>query len=62
MPLSLTRHRRSAFAILTSSQVRFERAAGELFAEPLRLAVVDEFRWFCEQRRVLEQTRAPRGL
>jgi hypothetical protein len=42
---------------LASNQARFERAATVLFALPLRPVVVDEFRWFCEQRRVLEQTR-----
>jgi hypothetical protein len=46
-------------SFLASSQARFERAASELFAEPLRLAVVDEFRWLCEQRRALAQTRTP---
>jgi hypothetical protein len=44
---------------LAPSQARFERVANDLFAPPLRLAVVDEFRWLCEQRRVLAQTRTP---
>jgi hypothetical protein len=44
---------------LGASQERFERAARELFAEPLRLAIVDEFRWYCEQRRLVEQARMP---
>ncbi len=41
---------------LTAAESRIKGAAMESFAEPLRPSVVDEFRWFCEARRGLEQT------
>jgi hypothetical protein len=35
-------------------QLRFQAVAESLFAPPLRMAVVDEFKWFCQARRLVE--------
>jgi hypothetical protein len=40
---------------LAASQGVFKSALGEFFAQPLNLAIADEFKWYCETRRALEQ-------
>jgi hypothetical protein len=42
---------------LASSQTCYEQAVATPFAPPVSLSVVDEFRWYCQQRRVLEHAR-----
>jgi hypothetical protein len=39
---------------LASYRTIFEHTAHHLFSPPLRLAVADEFRWYCHARRALE--------
>lgn len=46
---------------LSAAETRIRSAVMESFAEPVRLAIVEEFRWYCETRRVLEQS-APRPI
>jgi hypothetical protein len=46
---------------LSAAESRIRSAAMESFAEPVRLAIVDEFRWYCEARRALEES-APRVI
>jgi hypothetical protein len=44
---------------LASSQARYEHAVADLFAPPVAPSVADEFRWYCSQRRAIEQPNVP---
>lgn len=44
---------------LSAAESAIRAAVMESFAEPVRLAIVEEFKWFCEARRALEQPIQP---
>jgi len=48
---------------LSAAESGIRTVVMESFAEPVRLAIVEEFKWFCEARRALEQgARSPAAL
>ncbi|MBI3490399.1 MAG: hypothetical protein HY047_01155 [Acidobacteria bacterium] len=44
---------------LSAAESAIKAAVMESFAEPVRLAIVEEFKWFCEARRALERSIQP---